>query len=689
MTVKAPTYSLLQEYGNDPTMISASPHWAVVVVRLGLPLSYSRKKRNSVTNDVSQGAHLRGPNLVIVSDCFSLMVQGSKDSHVKSLAAEMKQTDHNYLVEILPGDWVLAWMVNGSDRFDDLLTRIQNADPDKPCNQIEDGLKFIGRVDSVRTRLNLDRSTGMRTTSVTVTANGFHELDTEFFYDQLLSDADSTLGTWLTRIGLDIQDLFSIDIKKGQKNNSSKLISALLELLVGKGIKTDRVNQAQRTVRKNGLGEFGNLNVSAGGGTTGTGDSAPYAYLVPKAVGAFLGRKTEDASKNGGILSYADILDTIMGVQNYGSGGSDNETLSAFMPDSTSGQGNRMFTGKELLGTYIPVMPQFTNKPLWSIFQQFLNPVVNEMYTCLRANHNGLVMPTLVVRQIPFTTEAFVDESLGGSEGPLLPGQSRESLAVTKFLEVPRWIIHDVMVNNVDIGRSDATRINFVHIYGQDANLAEQVTFTEQLTTNPPARDDLDIQRSGLRPFMTTVACSPKDQVGKSPSAWINLAADRLIGSHLTLNGTLQSVGITAPIAEGDNLEWKGVVYHIESLSHHCVVGPTGEKAFDTTLTLTNGMRSDRVTDTSSSASGSGDAGGTPVYPGFLANDNTQNNPGLSVDDKYDRTAPTVGDGDLVTPRPPGADDNSRELTDEEFMETITGVKIPQNSSSGGGLDDL
>jgi hypothetical protein len=66
-----------------------------------------------------------------------------------------------------------------------------------------------------------------------------------------------------------------------------------------------------------------------------------------------------------------------------------------------------MYTGTELLGTFLPVMPELTNKPLWSVLQQFLNPTVNEMYTCLRVNKDNRVVPTLVVRQIPFTTEAF------------------------------------------------------------------------------------------------------------------------------------------------------------------------------------------------------------------------------------------------------------------------------------------
>jgi hypothetical protein len=305
-------------------------------------------------------------------------------------------------------------------------------------------------------------------------------------------------------------------------------------------------------------------------------------------------------------------------------------------------------------------MPNFTNQPLWSVLQQFLNPTINEMYTCLRINPQGIVVPTMVVRQIPFTTEAF-DATIQSTIIPF--AASTSTPLVTKFLALPRWRLHSAMVDHIDIGRSNATRTNFVHILGQDATSYEQNTFSNQLVNNKPIRDDLDIQRSGLRPYMTTVAAVNKDNVGNTPSIWMALVADRMIGSQYTLNGTISSVGIRAPIAEGDNLEFDGVVYHIESVTHHASIGGNGERSFTTTLTLTNGIRSDGVTDTGpqgppgTSSGGSGGGSGTPqfpIYPGFLPTDQTAHDPGINFDDTFDRTPPAVAQGDLVTPQPPG-----------------------------------
>lgn len=669
---RAPYYDLLQDFGDDPESASTSPHWVVAVVRLGLPLSFSRKEGKSVTTDVSQGARLRGPTLLLASDCFALTVTGDKDSHTKSLVAQLKQTDHNYLVEILPGDWVLAWMVADETKFLDLMARIARANPQDPCNKFDDGLKFVGRADSIRKRVSLSKDVGVKTTSVTLSAVGFRELDTQFYYNQYLSENDQSAGTWLTKVGVNLDAVFGASLKDGQKNNSRALISTLLDLLVGKGVKGQKVNQAQVTVRQLGHEDAGSLQQTAGGGTLSDGTEAPFAYLVPRQVAALLGVTQQGVSKHGGITSYADILATLMGVQKYSENGDGKDQRSTLLPRLDDGQStdNRMTTSSELLGTFIPVMPPFTNKPLWSVFQQFLNPAVNEMYTALRPNRAGRIMPTMVVRQIPFTTDAF---DFAMANQPPKPPYRDTRVEVTRFLELPRWKLPSVIVQDVDVGRSDATRFNFVQVYGQDVNQAENVTFPQQTAVNPPVRDDLDIQRSGLRSYVTTIACAIRDTVGKTPSTWIALVADRLIGSQYTLNGSISTYGIQAPIAEGDNVEWEDTVYHIESLTHHCAVDGNGAKTWTTTITITNGMRSDGVSDTEAvGGGGSSGSGGSsndlPIYPGFRPEDNRVYDPGVSVDDKYERQAPSASQGDLADPNatPTNAPDNSEDMQPSE-----------------------
>jgi hypothetical protein len=625
-------YNLLQEYADDPNSkdLASSPHWVLAVVRLAKPLSYSRQKKKSDTLDVSEGAVAHGKTLIITSDCITLHVHGSKDNHVKSLSATLIQTDTNYLVEILPGDWLFAWIVHGKDKASSLVERIRKGEA---CNKFEDGLKFVGRVESIRKKMSRNES-GIKTSRYQLQGYGFRELDTMIFYDHhLRSNESQDLGTWLHSIGLDIRELFSIEAN-GQKDNVHLLIPAYLEVLVGKGVS-----------KKFNTTDDSSLRQATGGGITegpdGKTKEAPFAYLVPKEVGDLLGKKSRSPSKASGILAYADILELVFGVQKYENTNS-NAGYKVFIPtiavnDPLTTTQHR-YTGIPMMGAFLPLPPNFDNRPLWSVLQQYLNPVINEMYTCLRVNENGDVVPTMVLRQIPFTTDILADklESMSGNtlaneSGPLAPGSVR--VTVTRFSELPRWVLPGVMVYDIDIGRSDASRCNFVHVYGQNADVSSNIEITEQIVNNPPIRDDFDIQRSGLHTFMATVACREINQVGTTPSVWMEIIADHRIGSQYTLNGSIRCIGIEAPICEGDNLEFDGVVYHIESVSHSCSISSDGIGSWTTSLTLTNGMRAfgDKEippTDTNES---------NPIYPGFRKGDNTRYDGFPSTDDDAEK----------------------------------------------------
>jgi hypothetical protein len=630
--VSAGTYNVIQDFGTTEEAhggyLSMDPYWVMAVIRLGMPLSFSRKKLGSITKDVSLGALTRAVKpLVITDDCIQLTVQNSKRSHTKSMNASLKQTDVNYLVEVLPGDWIFAWIVNNRRDFESLLNRIETVHNDnaKPCNGFNDGLKFVGRVHNVRKQVQVERAGGTKVAGYTLQCTGFSELDTQFFYDNSLASKDAIaqdLGQWMARLGLDYEKLFRDNAEKGVKeNNVNEIVPTLLDLIVGRG-----------------PSKAGNITVAGSGGKTATATpslatDAPFAYLVPLQVGKLLG--VQSGTKADRVMSYADVLELLQGVQHYPS----KEGFQLFVPglskDSTP---RRRKTTVEMLGTFLPFFPELTNQPLWSILNRYLNPTVNEMYTCLRVNPDGNVMPTVVMRQIPFTTEAFTPDATN-------PGSTATAGAInyTKFLELPRWVIPATMIHSVDIGRSDATRFNFVHVYGQSAYTANNNPIPFQIVQNPPIRDDLDIMRSGLRSYMTTVECFVSDQIGQVPTTWMKLIADWTIGSHLTLNGTISSVGIQAPICEGDNLEFDGVVYHLEGVSHSAGIGMNGGKSWTTSLQLTNGMRAQDgdvgFTDEQGAASGQ-----FPIYPGFDRTDNIFYDPGLSLDQRLTTGGETVRD---------------------------------------------
>ena len=224
------------------------------------------------------------------------------------------------------------------------------------------------------------------------------------------------------------------------------------------------------------------------------------------------------------------------------------------------------------------------------MLDQFLNRAVNEKFTSLRITPNG-VLPTLTVRQIPFSTESI-------QETPEFP--------LTKFMNLPRWQLDPSLVTSLDIGRSDDSHVNLVHIYGESATTAINYSTQTQMILNAPIFDEVDMARSGVRGLMQTVACHFNDEL-KAPKSWMNAIADWSFGSQFTLNGSVQCYGIQSPIAEGDNLELEDLVYHIESVMHFGEITPDALKHFRTTLSLSNGMPIDQSDATLD----------FPRYPGF------------------------------------------------------------------------
>jgi len=574
-------YDLLQDFNvsDDTDYVSVSPHWVIAVIRFNQPLTFSRTKLfsgnpNSVSfNEDNSVITQTREVLIIDDDCINLQIQSVKESYTSSMSAVLMEGTVNYLSDILPTDWVLAWIVNDQETAKDLKKRISNLNT---CNGFTDGLKFVGRVQGVRKSIHQDTNTGVRTVRYQLQAVGGKEFDSSIFYDQYLAEKETSMGQFLTKFNVGISDIFKTSADKARKGkggiDSNLVIPILLKLLLGTGIPPRAASP-------------GHLQIATG--LTSTAE-APYAYAVPSEIGKLLGR--DQPSKPNGVLSYVDCIEILIGLQKY-SNKTDNQ-ITIFAPDgvavsnipppptgirSPNYNASLRTTQYPLKGEFLPKPIPLVNKPVWSVIQQFLNEAINEMYFTLRANPEGFVVPTLVIRQLPFSTHPAVS-ALGAD--------------VTGFLELPRWGCPTILIKELDVGRSDATHFNFIHVYGQASADVGGLGLTQQIVRNPPIRDEQDIKRNGLRPYMQTVACSINDTL-TGPREWMNILTDFLMGQQLTLNGTVTLQGIQSPICPGDNIEIDTVVYHIESVAHICSIAATGQKQFTTTLSLTHGIRSD------------------------------------------------------------------------------------------------
>jgi len=594
---KAPVYYLIDDYLNNPNSknredtsldVTSSPFWAICIFPLAYPSSIDRSKLStnlqgngiSISDNASDGVKLRSDPLIITQDAVILETHETKGQYTKALSAVLQNSSINYMSAIFPGDHIIAWMWNNEEDANSVITRIKNLEP---CNLFNDGFKFYGRVEDI----DIEEDTndrGLNSISYSLSAVGFGELGSSIFYDPYLAEAVPLMGTWLSRIGGSINDLLgnpNSDLRSQRTAalDINKLLPFFVNLLLGDGIDKRYTNPG------------GDPELRIGTGLSkGDSGEAPYAYILPGEVGAILGKR---ARSRGTVLSYADIMEMVYGIQNYSGGANNTENRTQWTnlvpdgiePPPTSNSKfpdalQRKATPTPMLGEFLPIPPDFSNKPIWTILNQWLNPTINELYTTLRVNEVGQVVPTLIARQLPFTTEVGAQK------------MQKENVPVTRFRELPRWVGHPSLIRRRNLRRSNSLRFNFVHIYGQPPDAQRANRYTEQIVRNPPIRDDLDIQRSGPRSYMSTVACSIDESVFGA-KRWMALAADWLLDQHMLLVGNVEMELVQAPICIGDNFEYAGIINHIEGISHRCEVTSDGRKQGTTRLSLSHGMRSE------------------------------------------------------------------------------------------------
>lgn len=225
----------------------------------------------------------------------------------------------------------------------------------------------------------------------------------------------------------------------------------------------------------------------------------------------------------------------------------------------------------------------YNNTTPWNLIQYFVNDPIEECYTCLRIDPLGRIMPTLVLRQTAFNTDSFINEIK----------QTYTGLQATSFFSVPRWRIDESMIVKEELTKTEALRVNFLMVYGQDPLNVNQTSNTQELMAAiPPYFDKTDIQRHTLKMFFKQMPVKQVAQDGDLDSAyWTSLLADQMMGGQEKVSGTLTVYGIQPPICEGDNLEYDGNLYHIERVMHRGFIdGETGKRKFVTTLNVSNGL---------------------------------------------------------------------------------------------------
>lgn len=530
-----------------------SPAWVVTFVRFE-ERDFYNYSQDAESKKISKSLLEKKPPLVILNDCINLTVSQSKSSHNQSCSLVLVSGEINYSAAVAPGDYFIVNILNSEEAANSVYYRAKEL---KAINTYEDGFKGLFKVQSVHQNLQTSGN-GQKTLVYTITGHSFNEMDNTIYFNPYMMSAGEKDNDiyFLTSIS----DGWNKGIKDKLGNSVQNVIKSLYSAFIGNGFNPSVANKKFKT----------------DGGLKRTENNL---YKIPPQISKLLGvRKNETFA--------ADIIDVYDGVQQYQKNSSKKE-YEKLSPKISKNSSGRFHTSDVELGGHSYAKPEFWNQiKVWDIMSQYLNPIINEMYTTFKVSPNltegkTSVMPALVIREKPFTT-------------PNIKNIIKENLKThTYFHTLPNWMMPGEAVISAQIGRDDASRINFVQVFGRVQMVNDQGNVAFQIGQGNYQVDRADIIRSGLRPYITTSNfdyIDPNSKDSYDAVYWSKLISNWVMGSHLKMSGTLNCVGIEKPIPVGDNMEYEGFLFHIEGLTHQCTISGNGKKTFRTSLQLSNGL---------------------------------------------------------------------------------------------------
>lgn len=488
--------------------------------------------------------------MVVINDCMNVVCGETKESPNGSCSMQLKNGDINYVTAVAPGDYFIVNMVDHEQKAVEIFKRIAGVKEAGPANinNYDDGFCGVYRVQSVHKTLVMD-PTGKKVAGTAITGHTFVELNNVIYFNPYLVSQGEKDNDVLFLTQLSTQWNKTIGLKNNN-NSVQDLMILLFQVFLGKGF-----NEEGRTLK---------------GGLTRTENNL---YLLPKGLGTLLGHPKAKYA--------ADLVNIVAGIQKYKKSANGSPPKDFLNPTLT--QNGRIYTtGTKVRGVSY-AKPEYWNQiRVWDILNGYLNNVVNEMYTTNRPDPiTGNIMPTIVIRQKPFTTNRYA--------------QSNPSVSATPFMSLPRWKPDPAEVTDFHFGRDDAARINFVQVFGRSQALmgGTNADIDQQIAMGNYDIDRGDIKVNGLRPLIQTsnfdyAASDVNKRISEAP-LWAKLLGDWVIGGHMKMSGTITMRGWPLPIAVGDNLEFDDIVYHIEGVQK---IGQIveGKRTFKTVLQLSSGM---------------------------------------------------------------------------------------------------
>jgi hypothetical protein len=531
----------------------ASPAYVITFVRWANrdPVNY-QDPQNPNTDPTQQ---VRDP-LVVISDCINLNVSNSKSGLSSSCTATLLAGEINYSTAVHPGDYMIVNMLNYES---DAVKVAQKALAQQSINKYEDGFKGVYKIQKVRRRLTVNPESGTKQVAYTVHAFGFTELNTVIYYNPAISEKFASSDVLFIAQFADFWSQFATS-----KDNTKKVqivLKYLIKAILGKGI-----NRNDFTIPATQNNQF----------------------IIPQLLGKLLNRPISKVA--------TDIYNFYFGIWSLATG-STNETPgqnfnSMFEQWDQDTNFYKVKGDREMQGWRLLAAENWNFKQIWSILGSYLNGAINEMYTTYRVGPDNFVYPSIIARQKPFSSDHFLNPNRINNVDNL----PAVNTAHTKFSSIPRWRISPDLLYDIDLGKDEASRVNFVQVFGRSIAASDQENQASQIGLGNFFFNPIDVKRHGLKPSVITTEFDFPGGTGenvKQSRAWAYLLFDMMYAGELRESGTLTFYGIQDPISVGDNIEFDNNIYHIESVNHILQIAPDGKKLFRTSLTLSFGTSLD------------------------------------------------------------------------------------------------
>ncbi len=586
MVAKAVRYQ-----GGEDGIIQQQPFWLMLVIPYATPDSLDRTKifeRSAgftvVSEDGQTSKEILENTILLDSEITQWSMQTSKTSHVGGLQCQCQNSvaSMQILQWVVPGDHCLFWAFDNMSDYLRIKSRlidtykaqqvspafVPKSDNSDVVNDYYSGLKFIGKISSVRVSESRspDGDLGLGTT---IQAQSFTELDATIYYNDLIRHKYNDSLQFYNDLGITLDQIFRDDAEsRGAYVNNNVLVPALLQILLGQGPGSLTIDKAGSTV---------------GVPNSGLRDTPNVQYEVPK----LLGQMVHSGSGSRQTQFYSDILTMLIGIHEYQENSPNENSPWEFLLPRLQSVTPQVATTNKPLDDKIIVLPfDFRDRSVWEILQGYLNKPLNEIYTAIRPfPGTGRLRSTFIMRRVPLSTDQYISQSATS------PG----FMQGTGFTTLPVWMIPSIAIQSYDLGRSEAQRINYVHVVGTDPISRDRIQ-SEQIAMvmGPPIVDETSIKRNGLRMYAGKVpgytvrgSSTSNDNVSQKYTAFMS---DILMDGHLRYSGTISCLGIQEPVAPGDNICINGIIFHIEDLTHTGGIDASGKKHFTTSVQGSHGL---------------------------------------------------------------------------------------------------